>query len=287
MRNILKLPRKLIVTSYWLMDCIKWMIVPRKFIRKKEDLPLTIGVTTFADRFKGCLIPLIKKLHAMFPKAQLLVLANGDVDEDKQAKYLTELREFCAAYHNLELYDHLQPVGLSKLWNTILLKAKHERVLLLNDDIQIGVNFANFLGLSGILGEEIATIRGSWSHFLINKSLFNKVGYFDERLQEISGEDDDYAARCALLGIKIEDYDTKAIGAKRRRRSRKIKVNSWGKDMSQQQSGYSTLNHDFLTRKWETSDKPFEGATFVPNRTPKFWKLRPGMETPEFPPKGD
>jgi hypothetical protein len=91
-----------------------------------------------------------------------------------------------------------------------------------------------------------------------------------------------------LFGIEIKNYTTKLIASRSRRRHRGIKVNSYGKDMSKERGGYSTYNSTFMReKKWITSDNPFEGAIFVPNRKPKYWKLREGMRTPDFYPNLD
>jgi len=281
--------KKARVRYFWLLQGLLWYLtrlVPQKLIRSNSQL--TIGITTFADRFESCLIPLINQVREIFPEAQIIVAANGDVNQKKQEEYLIKLREFCRNYSNLLLIDHEKPVGLSKLWNMLIINTVHERVLILNDDLKLAINFGKFIETSGILEEDIALLKKSWSHFLISKELFQKVGYFDERLLEIGGEDDDYAARCELLGIEIRNYPTNLIASRSRRRHRRIKINSYGKDMSKERGGYSTYNSIFIReRKWITSDTPFAGAIFVPNRKPKYWKMRVGMETPDFYPNLD
>jgi len=117
----------------------------------------------------------------------------------------------------------------------------------------------------------------------ISKELFCQIGPFDERLLELGGEDDDYAARCAIAGIDIVQLKIPSISSVSIKKKKREVPNSWGKIMSEQKGGYSSINHEFLLeKKWLTRDLPFEGATYVPNRKPSYWKLRDGMSTTDF-----
>jgi len=271
---------------YWLIQEILWKlpkIIRRKLIGVIEQLQLTIGITTYVDRFENSFKPIIKILTLLFPYEQIIVVANGHFDEQRQRSYLTEIRAYCSKFSNVELFDFVSPVCCSKLVNTITLKTRNKKILLINDDLRFSINFKKFLVTSGILDERIAIINRSWCHLVLSKEIVKEVGFFDERLPEIGGEDDDFAARCALAGIEIPVYYTNKVSGRLRKNKKRNKLNSWGKDMTQQKGGYSSENAKFLLgKKWETSESPFEDAIFVPNRKPKYWKLREGMETPDF-----
>ncbi|MCG2810728.1 MAG: glycosyltransferase family 2 protein [Candidatus Aminicenantes bacterium] len=191
-----------------------------------------------------------------------------------QIVYLEKIEKFCARYKNVELMSFVEPKGLSYLWNKILLRSRGDSVLLLNDDVNIKMKFQDLVIKSGILSYPITTINSSWSHFIISKVIFNKIGPFDEGLKEIGGEDDDYAARLAMMGRTIKDFSTKAIARKLRRKRRLLKCNSYGKDMNLERFGYSNLNSEYLAKKWETGMEYFDGAVMVPNRSIRYWKLR-------------
>lgn len=285
---LVKVKRRL----FWIINKFLWKLP--KLIRKiiighpEQTLGLTISLTTYIERFESSTQKCLGKVCEMFPQDQIILVANGHYDTDKQLIYLRKLREFCARYPNVELYDYVNPVPASKLVNTAVLKSRNEVRMGMNDDMQLSLLFRRFLRISGVLNEKFSLINNTWSSVIIHKSVVRQVGFWDERLPEVGGEDDDYAARCALANIEIKNYNTMSICSQNKKVKSRDKLNSWGKDMRLQKHGYSDLNHDFLhNQKWETSKEPFEGATFVPNRTPKYWKLRPGMETPNFYPDVD
>lgn len=261
----------------WVLEELHWTIVHPILIKLSNNKPneqITIGVTTFMDRFNNCLKPLIKKLVALFPNQQIVIIANGHVKQEDQKKYLDRITKFLEKFPNVELVALMEPRGLSHLWNSILGISKNSKVLLLNDDIRIKIGFPKFIYFSGIFDQEIATINSSWSHFLISKKIFQAVGPFDEGLKEIGGEDDDYAARLALKGIKMEDFSTQSIAGKLRRKKRLVRCNSYGKDMNIEPYGYSSVNSKYLADKWESSMEYFDGAVLVPTRSKHYWKLR-------------
>ena len=50
--------------------------------------------------------------------------------------------------------------------------------------------------------------------------------------------------------------------------------NSYGKEMNKEKGGYSSLNTEYLNKKWQYSDKLFKDAVEVKGRKHKYWKLR-------------
>lgn len=261
----------------WLLEEIKWVILMSSgsFKQGKSIDTLTFGITTYKDRFTTFLKPLVKKTSFLFPECKIIVIANGHVNAEKQVNYIRRIKEFCSKYNNVELLCYKDPKGLSYLWNTIIKRSSYGKSILLNDDVSVKVNFRRFLTESGILSCSIATINSSWSHFLINKDIIiDIVGWFDEGLKEIGGEDDDYLARMAMKNIKVVNFNTDTIHGRRKKRACNAKINSYGKNMSKEEGGYSTLNTRYLCEKWDISDVYFDGAVEVSSRKRKFWKLK-------------
>jgi len=261
----------------WYFDSCYWEFC--RFLRKQPDhnaseIALTIGITTFLNRYDYCFKPLLIKTAFLFPECQIIVAANGNVLKEKQQIYLSEIRKFCNLFSNVELIEYSDPMGLSHLWNLIIFRAANRKVLMLNDDLKIRVGFRKFILESGIVNESVATINSSWSHFLISMDIFNLTGQFDEGLKEIGGEDDDYMARLAMLSIEPGNYRTDAIASKDKKRGRAGGFNSYGKDMSKEEGGYSTLNVNYLNGKWKISDEYFDGAVEIRRRKNRYWKLR-------------
>jgi hypothetical protein len=258
----------------WIYEDLFWLFF-KHFIKPEKDirnLDITIGITTFLDRYDNCLKPLLKKISVLFPASQIIVAANGHVKQKEQKAYLTKISDFCKGFNNVILIKYSEPKGLSYIWNQIILQSKHLRVLMLNDDLTVSVKFTRMIENSDILDKDIVTINGSWSHFLISKAVFEKVGPFDEGLLEIGGEDDDYSARLAMKNIPLLNYNSNTIAAKLK--NKRLKVNSYGRDMNEENHGYSTYNDHYLAEKWEMANEPFDGAIEVPNRLMRYWKLR-------------
>jgi len=234
------------------------------------DNSYSIGVTTFLNRYKIFFKPLIKRLVYLFPDTKIIIAVNGHVQKNEQMNYLEEISNYTSKFKNVNLIKFIEPQGLSKLWNEIIKMSKTEKVILLNDDLKVTLNFRKEIENSGTLNYDIAVFNNSWGHFIISKNIINKVGWFDENLLEIGGEDDDYCARLAIANINSEHIEIKSIA----NFSKPLKSNSYGKDMTGK-NRYSEYNSNYLlNEKWVTSNEPFEGAVYVPNRNLKYWKLR-------------
>jgi hypothetical protein len=266
---------KALSKTSWAVEGFAWSF-KRSFFKPDAQLTnaFSIGITTFMDRFETCLKPLLAKLSVLFPDCQIIVIANGHVRKHEQAVYISEIEGYCNKFSNVQLITFSEPKGLSSLWNTIIKRSDTSSVLILNDDLRIKERFRSFISASGICDVQIATINRSWSHFMISKSVINAAGWFDENFLEIGGEDDDYLARLAMLGIKPGDFKTDTISRSGRKSRRNPGINSYGRNMSKEAGGYSTLNVKYLYEKWDTSDEYFDGAVEVLGRKTRFWKLR-------------
>ncbi|MCX6267614.1 MAG: hypothetical protein NTW16_09695 [Bacteroidetes bacterium] len=212
------------------MDKLKWNIL---FIRSNKKnqytiIPISIGVTTFMDRYENCLVPLLRKLSYLFPDNEIIIIANGHVLKKEQDVYLENLTNFCSSFPHVKLYKHQLPQGLSAMWNQIIRNSKNNNILMLNDDVDVKVNFDSYIEQLLQANHEFLTINESWSHFIISKSIFEKVGMFDEGLLEIGGEDDDYAARLAINNISIHTDETTTIKCKLNLNQKRPKINSYG-----------------------------------------------------------
>lgn len=268
---------KVVSRAGWVFESMSWPLrsqlegrAPRRY-----SLPdLSIGVTTYKDRFDGCLRPLITKLSILFPGTQITVIANGHYLNEEQNEFLGRFEAFCAGFSNVEHEGYNDPRGLSFLWNRIIQRSTSDNILILNDDIMIKAGFRRFVKESGILDSPVATINASWSHFKISKAVVKRVGMFDEGFREIGGEDDDYLARMAMAGLQADNITTGTLASHSKRRMKAPRLNSYGKDMTKEAGGYSTLNTEYLLSKWETSDDYFEGAVEVAGRKKRYWKLR-------------
>lgn len=252
------------------------MLAPfyRAALSRSEPLGITIGITTYMDRFDSCLKPLLPKIATLFAQEQVIVIANGHYLKEEQGRYIDRFNGFCSRYGRVMTVTYSDPAGLSRLWNSIIDQAQNSKILILNDDIMIRPGFRRLVKGLMIRNEPVVTVNGSWSHFLITAEAVERVGVFDEGLQEIGGEDDDYLARMAFAGVMPGNVTTSSVSGRSKRRMKSGGLNSYGRDMSVQAGGYSTLNTEYLLSKWETSDTYFEGAAEVSGRKARFWKPR-------------
>lgn len=276
-----KIVNKIKQRALWYFYELYWLALLIKRVRR-QDFPapavsgtkFSIGITTFKERYRLFFKKLLKKMTYLFPDSEIIIAVNGNYDPEKQAPYLDKIKKYCRRFPNVKTVTYLEPQGLSKLWNQIIINSGSDKIFIFNDDIKVSPFFRKDLMESGITGEKVATIKNSWSYFLISKEIIATIGWFDERLLEISGEDDDYLARLALKGISAPGFKIDSI----QNYSHKLKINSFGKDMTGSQP-YSDYNSEFLQKKWHKRGTPLDG--YVLSRG-KYWKLKEGMETPDF-----
>lgn len=238
----------------------------------------TIGITTFKERYDILFCDLIVRLTHAFPKVNIIVAVNGNYNQEIQKEYIKQITSFCQRFSNVKIVSFVEPQGLSKLWNQIIINAQDDKIFLFNDDILFNKDIARKIEESGIINEKIALIDNSFSHFMINKELIKKVGWFDERFTEIGGEDDDFHVRLELLNIPLKRYNLNIFKSYKP----SLLVNSYGRDTKKQVGGYSTANTNFLFTKWEVLNQPFDGSIKIIKSMGNYWKLKEGMGTPNF-----
>lgn len=170
---------------------------------------LTIGITTFERRFETYFVPLVEQLRAMDADMEIVVAVNGEHQHRFSETYRSALLNFMAAQPNMFPIVFPQFRGLAKLWNTIIINASGNHILIINDDVAI--TKTKFLdkvrkALAHNQGRSF-TINGSWSHFVASRDEIDALGYFDERLLGIGEEDGDMAWRYLNgYGTPIKDY---------------------------------------------------------------------------------
>ncbi len=161
------------------------------------EVNFSIGITTFEARFEKYFIPLLDKIRQYDRETEIVVAVNGEHKKSFSERFRKNILEFTAAKENVfpVMFPHFR--GLAKLWNTLIVHASHENILILNDDIMI----ENERALSRVKkeiqknGGKSFVINDSWSHYVINKKEIDEVGYFDERLLGIGEEDGDLCWR--------------------------------------------------------------------------------------------
>jgi|WetSurMetagenome_2_1015567.scaffolds.fasta_scaffold66228_1 hypothetical protein len=235
----------------------------------------SIGVVTYLGRFKTYFQPLITKLNFYFPDYEKIIWLNGHHDTVRQVAYLQEATSFLGRYRNIRYITYLDHQPLARAFNWLAMLAKHENILILNDDVGVKSEFR--CNLEKIAPPaDIYTLNGTWSHFVMNKRTIKQVGWFDERFQGIGWEDTDYVIRLKLMGMPpgdvlvhgLEDYHAPAEDA------------GWAKISPVTLGKYSELNWQFFQKKWRPAEAGFPPP---PNAIKVFavytdWWLRPNYE---------
>lgn len=179
---------------------------------------ITIGITTFEHRFERYFKPLLTELRKHDSEINIVVAINGEHNQQFNEEYRSDLLRFLSAQPKTFPVFFPSFRGLAKLWNTIIIHANENHVLMLNDDIMIQSPSAIKKVRKAILDMEgrSFTINRSWSHFLISREEIDALGYFDERLLGIGEEDGDIAWRYferynrPVADVKIRSFDNYA-----------------------------------------------------------------------------
>jgi hypothetical protein len=241
----------------------------------------SIGVVTYIKRFDSYFVPLVRQLERVFPGVQKNYILNGYYDQQQQQAYLAKAKAFLktTSASNVVAYEDHQ--ALAKCWNQLILHSREEKVVILNDDVEVYPTFKWFLNLQ--IGRfDSATINRSWSHYFISKSTVRNIGWFDERLAGNGMEDGDYAMRMAMYyGIKemphSHMHNIYCLGIKNivagnpdpGWKGRYLNINN----------RFAKVNEDFFNQKWQPSQQQTEGSIHF---MVVYCKLNPMFITPMY-----
>lgn len=240
----------------------------------------SIGITTYIARYENFFKRTIRQISTLFPGTEIIVLINGYHNLDIQKKYLVKITEELKQYKNVKTISHETPVGLSKIWNEIIIHSTNEKVFILNDDIVLSPGFPKYLLTSSILSHDICLINNTWSHFLISKKIIKKYGWFDERFKEIGNEDQDYEFTLLADNYKINNFGVAGI------KSLSVFTEdfSFGPDVTLVNKKYTLSNLNFLNRKWNIYQEQKENAMY--SEKFQIWVDRnPNFDKPNFYPQ--
>ena len=167
------------------------------FRRKNILDKISIGITTFERRFDKYFIPLLSKIRKYDNDTEIIVAVNGEHNRDFGEDYRKRILEFLSTQKNVYPVFFPRFRGLSKLWNTIIIHATYDHILILNDDIMMTKRNAIKKVQKNIQCNDGKSfvINKSWSHFVVSREEIDELGYFDERLLGIGEEDGDITWR--------------------------------------------------------------------------------------------
>jgi GR25 family glycosyltransferase involved in LPS biosynthesis len=256
---------------------VVWLLHPSPRQQSITNKRYSIGVVTYVSRYTSHFKPLICQLTRLFPNTEIIVAINGYHDTRRQEAYLSKITKLLGRYPNVRVLPHEKPQSLSKLWNQLIITASAPTVLILNDDVLLLPTFRKHLERLSIESCDVILLKATWSHFFISKNVVAEAGWFDERFPGVGNEDEDYEARLTLLKKRIQTVPLAGL----RNISAKTKDFSYGRNMEVVKEKYTGANKRFFDSKWELSDQPREGFTYV-RILQGYVRMRPTMATPDF-----
>lgn len=166
----------------------------------------SITITTFSKRF-AYISNLISQIRS-FVDNKIYLIVNGEKNGLFDEEYRVKILSLCASYKFVYPTIFTEIRGLAKLWNTAIINSDIEDILILNDDLEIYSDNIFKDVSQHILKTDykgLTKINGSFSHFVINKNLIQKIGFFDERLLGFGEEDGDVTLRLLKLNVHIQN----------------------------------------------------------------------------------
>lgn len=160
---------------------------------------------------------------------------------------------------NLKVFESEKNKGVAGSWNWLIEKAislGHTHFLILNDDIILKRYSSEIKEIIERWGDNTfhrPRTFYNWSAIILNKSIYNTVGEFDEAFEKCFFEDNDYEYRMRLSGITIRYED--ALNSEVYRNSQTIEKDPL-------LGGY-LFNREYYIKKWgglpdsETYKTPF------------------------------
>jgi hypothetical protein len=220
---------------------------------------ISIGITTFEHRFDKYFAPLLARIRE-FAENEIVVAVNGEHEREFGEEYRKRVLECIARHRNVYPLVFPRFRGLSKLWNSVIIHATCDHILMLNDDVMIErPGFMDYV-CSALRrnGGRTFLINCSWSHFVVSRAEIDELGYFDERLLGIGEEDGDMVWRyLRRYGREIPSFALKGFVNYAEETVRAYKpVNI------QTHSGtkYSLFNRNFMfTEKYEPNPDGVKG----------------------------
>jgi len=163
-------------------------------------------LTTYFRRFDEWLKPIVIEIKKQRPDIELIVMINGEQDEDFHEDYRKEVLDFLKEFPNTFPVMFPKFRSLAQIWNTGVRMSSYENTLISSEDITLKDGFfdAYEKNLSHSLQQNAKSFvhNGSYSCFSLNKLEVIETGWFDERLLGLGHEDGEYCERyCKLKGL--------------------------------------------------------------------------------------
>jgi len=149
---------------------------------------------------KDLLMEALQTYSKLIPNVTKLVLDNGNQD-------------IPCIDDNTWIWQSNEKLGVAASWNFLIGKAivnNFKYFLILNDDVILKKNegeLKQILSKGTIENFYLCRPFYNWSSFILTKTVYDKVGPFDEKFKKAYFEDNDYMYRMRLEGVAIKYID--------------------------------------------------------------------------------
>ena len=222
----------------------------------------TMVLTTYFRRFDEWLKPMVIEIKKQRPDIELIVMINGEQDEDFHEDYRKEVLDFLKEFPNTFPVMFPKFRSLAQIWNTGVRMSSYENTLISSEDITLKDGFFDVYekNLSNSLQQNAKSFvhNGSYSCFSLNKLEVIETGWFDERLLGLGWEDGEYCMRYCKLK-NISDFPTYIVPECDNTLANKkladfiySEVRLGGQELCGQFNRYSKFNENLKHTIWET-----------------------------------
>lgn len=142
------------------------------------------------------LMEALREYPTLYPTAEIIVLDSGSQDIPE--------------YHRYRLLKSHNRMGVAASWNHLIkyaISLGEQNFLVLNDDIILKAGENEIEALITKHNDGNTFVRSqefyNWSAYILNKTIFEKVGDFDENFVKCFFEDNDYQYRMKLNKVNI------------------------------------------------------------------------------------
>ena len=205
----------------------------------------------------GIGIPTLNRFDLLEPNL-LLYARDFNLESGRTPFYILNNGEQDVHFNYAKILNFENNIGVAKSWNTmcdrIFYQDNCDYALILNDDIYLGKKMLDIIEIISKYPNNFIRSFADWSIFILPKSVYEKVGKFDECFYPAYYEDNDYHYRMRLLGMKY--LTTTHINPYVYKASMTIEKNPELRKFIQD-------NKDYYEKKWgglpskETFKKPF------------------------------
>jgi len=150
---------------------------------------------------KDLLMEALEHYVVAYPNTQIFILDNGKQDIPRLST-------------NMTIYEMSENLGVAGSWNWLIknaIKHLYSDFLILNDDVILKKGESEINALIQQGGENtfyVCKTFYNWSSFILNRTIFEKVGEFDETFKKCFFEDNDYSYRMQLAGVNYAFHDS-------------------------------------------------------------------------------